>query len=89
MYKDACNVNLFQNLAPFADDIWLNVMCRLQGTKIVSAKERSASLLPVMNLKNVALADKNIGDNLNDKQIKSVREYYLKKGMDPFAINNK
>ncbi|MFK2316814.1 hypothetical protein ACIXP9_11495 [Bacteroides fragilis] len=64
-------------------------MCRLQGTKIVSAKERSASLLPVMNLKNVALADKNIGDNLNDKQIKSVREYYLKKGMDPFAINNK
>ena len=42
-----------------------------------------------MNLKNVALAGKNIGDNLNDKQIKSVREYYLKKGIDPFAINNK
>ena len=27
LYKDVCNIGLFQRLAPFADDIWLNVMC--------------------------------------------------------------
>lgn len=59
-------------------------MCRLQGTEIVATKHRSASLLPVLNLKDVTLADNNINNNLNDKQIESVREFYAKVGLDPF-----
>lgn len=84
LYRDICNQKLFQSLTPFADDIWLNAMCRLQGTEIVATKHRSASLLPVLNLKDVTLADNNINNNLNDKQIESVREFYAKVGLDPF-----
>ena len=85
LYKDVCNRELFQELTPLADDVWLNAMCRLQGTKIVATNHLSTSILPVMNLRDVALADDNLGCSLNDKQIQSVREFYAKNKIDPFV----
>ena len=77
--------NIFLKVCPLADDIWLNSMIRLNNKKVMMLKSNKDILFPVVNRKNITLAKTNVGKNLNDKQLKDVREYFIKyHGLDPF-----
>lgn len=84
LYKDVLNVDIFKKHCLLADDIWLNVMARLQGTKVAKTDYRSG-YLPIININNSTLNSKNINEGLNDIQLKSIREYYISNfGIDPY-----
>lgn len=65
--------DLFLNLAPLADDIWLNSMARLNDTPIVQASPLLLTL-PIV-LDSPTLFDVNLGNNMNDEQINNIRTY--------------
>lgn len=86
--KDTLNKDLFMDLCYYADDIWLNTMCRLNNRKIFKTKKSLCSLLPVINKNSESLFSKNIGENLNDKQLRNVRDYFnSNRGFDPYKLN--
>jgi hypothetical protein len=86
LYKDVCDDKLFMNLTPLADDIWLNAMCRLNDVSIVMIGK--SLVLPIIIPHNKALLSLNMGQNMNDRQILNVIEYYQNKlGINPFEIN--
>ena len=75
MYEDLLNEQLFLNLTPIADDIWLNAMIRLGGTYI--RKIPSTMILPIIGKgSKIKLSAQNVGQNKNDEQIKSITDYY-------------
>ena len=77
LYKDLTNIDLALSLTPLADDIWLNAMVRLAGLKTIKIK--SGLLLPVDNGgANVTLADHNLSQGGNDKQLQAINAYYEK-----------
>jgi len=83
-YSDVLNKELFMELTPTADDIWLNAMAKLKNTRITQTNY-SSDYLPVLNFNDVTLWEKNVGMNKNDKQIESVNSYYKKtKNIVPF-----
>ena len=85
LHEDTLKAELFLKLAPFADDIWLNAMCKLKKTSIIKT-QYSTDILPIINIKNITLASKNIGQNLNDDQLDSIIRYYTNElGVNPFA----
>lgn len=89
LWKDLLNKDLFLRLTPIADDVWLNAMCRLAGARVHSVNRFCVSILPIVNKHDFTLADTNIGDNMNDEQIRHIREYYIQKhNIDPFKIKN-
>lgn len=71
---DALNKDLFIKLAPTADDVWINAMCRLQGTKVVKTKYYSYHL-PVLSPNDSTLFDVN--ESLNDITITAVNAHYV------------
>lgn len=78
----ATEKSLFMSFTPFADDIWLNAMCRLERTKVVTTS-RSSILLPVLHFKNSKLFKMNTA--LNDKQINDLRTYFKNNyNLDPY-----
>jgi hypothetical protein len=82
--SEVLNKDLFMRLAPTADDVWLNAMCRLKGTKIVSTSYYSLNL-PVINKSDVTLDSINNGLDLNDVQITSIRNHFKdQRQTDPF-----
>ena len=74
LYRDTCNANLFENLCPLADDIWINAMVRLSKQNIV--KLDCGGLLPIYNKNNEMLCTLNVIENQNDVQLKAVDDYY-------------
>ena len=76
LYNDVLNIDLAVKLCPLADDIWLNVMARLNKVPIHQTP-LSLLYLPVYNKNDVKLNKINNGQGMNDKQIQSVRDYYL------------
>lgn len=86
LFLGILNKDLFMELAPTADDIWLNAMSRLNNTKVVATKYYSNNI-PVLNFNNITLESINNGNNQNDIQINSVRNFYIKNiNIDPFSI---
>lgn len=82
------NKDLISQTCPFADDVWLNVMCRMKNTRMIKIKTRfSTKFLPIIIYGNTTLAEKNCGEqNLNFEQIKSVRNLcILQWNKDPYA----
>ena len=75
--------DLFLELTPQADDIWLNAMVRLSNLPIY--KIRSGLILPVYNKDNVTLASSNLIENKNDEQIERVIDYFTRhQSVNPF-----
>lgn len=73
-YKDVCKENLFLDLCPTGDDIWLYAMWRMRGGKAKSvAEKRTISNLP--GSQDVALWHANIAKK-NDLQISKMIAYY-------------
>jgi hypothetical protein len=85
IHSDVLNKEVFLNLCPYADDIWLNAMCRLVSPAMVSVS-KNFSLLPVLNRDKIDLSSINNGLLMNDRQLRLVRAYCLDKfKKDPFA----
>ena len=83
--KNVSNFELFKKMCFNADDIWLNVMARLNKTQSVKTNY-SSNYLPVFNKQNQRLTDKNVYAGNNDNQLNNVRNYYIKnKKIDPFS----
>lgn len=76
MYCDLSNIDLALKLAPLADDIWLNTMCRLANLPIIML--RNGQILPIIIDNNKKLCDENQGESKNDKQMANVASYYAK-----------
>lgn len=74
LYKDVCNKDLFMNLCPWADDIWINAMVRLAGLTI--KKMDCGGLLSILTRDNEKLFVRNVFDGQNDLQLKAVDDYY-------------
>ena len=68
--------DLFINLTPLADDIWLNAMARLNGTPVVRSDFKWLPL-PIKS-DSPSLSSVNNGQNRNDEQIANVRNYLQK-----------
>lgn len=71
--------DLFIALCPLADDLWLNYMVRMKGTCIIKS---ALNMLPLPIKSNApTLTSVNCGNNMNDKQINNLRQYFKKHGM--------
>lgn len=86
LYHDLTNKDLFLNLAPLADDIWLNAMVKLASLPIKLINPYLP--LPIKAKENqLTLSSVNVGENKNDEQLKAVSDYYRKKlSIDPFQV---
>lgn len=83
--------DVFSNYCFFADDIWLNIMARLENTK-VSKSSYESHYLPIMYKFNKTLNSINVDQGLNDKQLINTRKYCIDAwGVDPYIdlITNK
>ena len=85
LYVDLLDKELFLNLTPMADDIWLNAMAKLANLPIIVV--RPHLLLPIKSKSRaLTLCKENVGNGRNDKQLERVSEYYKNcLGIDPFA----
>ena len=81
LHNDWSKKNLFTQLTPKADDIWLNAMCRLNKTPIIYINSLY-DLLPIPIKNNKKLADENLNLNMNDIQINNICTYYKKNIFD-------
>ena len=89
LHEEVLNESVFKKYCFFADDVWLNVMSRLNSTVIVKTNYYS-DLLPVLNSKNIYLHDLNLGSGENDLQLEAVRNFYFEKfGVDFFIEHGK
>ena len=85
LHKEVTNITACLKLCPYADDIWLNAMARLQNTRIIKTQGISDPLL-ITTFNNYTLASVNY-DEGNDNQLRDIRNYYLNKlSVDPFSI---
>jgi hypothetical protein len=83
--KETINKDVFMNLCPTADDVWLNTMCRINNKKVFLTRNELCSILPIIRKKDVSLAAVNYQGNQNDIQLKNVRKYYLlNNSFDPY-----
>lgn len=89
LHKMVFRQDLFTELAPLADDLWLNSMARLVKTPVVQNDfhylwmeiHTGASTLTSVN---------NGSENMNDKQLGQIRNYLDKEGMpDVYAFDYK
>jgi len=83
LHEEVVNESVFKNICIDADDIWLNVMIKLNNTTIVKSNFNSG-YLPIIYFNNVNLYSTNLILGNNDIQIERVRNYYKNKlGIDP------
>lgn len=74
------NKQLFLELAPLADDLWLNLMARLNRTPVVQGKKNRLTL-PIEN-GSPSLSSVNNGEkNMNDVQIGKMRNWLEKENL--------
>lgn len=67
------DIDLAMSLTPAGDDIWLNAMARLKGTRVLHTNMYSEPL-PILNLGNKTLFSFNSGGG-NDSQIQNLQRY--------------
>ncbi|KOO09915.1 hypothetical protein AKJ18_36930, partial [Vibrio xuii] len=64
---------------PSADDVWVNLMCihnGIQRMKVHDDRSYSSRFLALESNQDMALNNKNVHDNQNDKQIEAVVNTY-------------
>ena len=74
LHVDLTNITLAYELTPTADDIWLNTMARLKGTRIILLSNKL--ILPIINSKSDDLSSVNNGLFKNDIQIEAIEKHY-------------
>lgn len=81
MHQDLLHDEIFMELCPFADDLWLKAMQVLNNVPCVLAREQRA-LRYIDHTQEVALLKSNVGESKNDVQLGNIVEYYRKKNME-------
>lgn len=76
LYKDWINTELFLELCPAADDIWLKIMESLNGTKVLKLNKYSKEVFVFGNTQEVALSKVNVNEGRNDILLKKCKTYY-------------
>lgn len=85
MHPAVLDKDTFLKCCPLADDIWLNVMCRLVSLEMFSI-DKPFTLLPVTNRDKSDLSSINNGAQMNDEQLTRVRKYCREvHGIDPYT----
>lgn len=77
LYKDVLNSDLFLHFTPYADDIWLNAMAKLNNLDVVLITANS--FLPVIIDDNENLYASNVEENNNNVQLSMLNSYYFDK----------
>lgn len=81
--------DIFTNFCLYADDIWLSAMTHLNLTKVVKTNYDSM-YLGVIYKSNSTLHIRNNLQGMNDKQLNSIRKYFIEnRNTDPFLICTK
>lgn len=68
------------------DDLWLNFMCRLNGTKVVHTGVRFG-FITVLSSQETALCKENVNHDKNDIQIDAITKWMLNEKNTDFYIN--
>ena len=74
LYKDICNIKLFNELSPQADDIWFWAMSVLQGTKINVIEKNINIIIEIGYEYYNTLYELNVSKN--DIQLNNIMNYY-------------
>lgn len=83
--NEVLNNQLFMDLCPLADDVWLNFMARMKGTKIIQSNMK---ILPLpIKSDTSSLSSVNMFKGMNDKQIDKLRSYFFARGKDAYKIH--
>ena len=72
-HEDILKIDLFTKLAPYADDIWFKTMTLLNNVPCQIIYSQHVYL---QDNQDMALFHKNIGQQLNDVQLKQTFDYY-------------
>ena len=75
LHKEVFKKEIFLEICPLADDIWLNAMAIINDTKIVKS-DYSFYYIPILNKNNIELNKVSVGENQNDVQIKKILDKY-------------
>lgn len=87
LHKMVLNKDLFMALTPLGDDIWLNAMARLNGTKVIQSGKVFLNM-PIINNSPSLCSINNGEENMNDIQINNLRTYFSKHNInDIYKIN--
>ena len=79
--------DLIAELAPLADDLWLNVMARLKKTPVVHSG-KAIFPLPIASEAPKLTSVNNGVENMNDVQIRNIRKWLKENGMpDVYSID--
>lgn len=68
------NVDAIKQTCINGDDLWLNFMCRLKGTKVTKTAFKTG-LITILSSQDTALCNTNCGENKNDQQIDSISQW--------------
>lgn len=71
------DVDAIKKTCLIADDVWLNAMAQVNGTKTTRTHTPIDKYLHIMFRKNSSLTRVNVKQNLNDIQIENVRSYCI------------
>ena len=74
LYKDVTDINLAMKLCPYAEDVWLNAMARMNGLAIIPITR--FLILPIFSKSKENLKSINVDQGLNDTQINNIMKYY-------------
>lgn len=70
------DVDLFQKLAPKADDLWFKAMSLLKGTPSAQTADRPGSPVPIFGSQTVSLKKENIDQDRNRNQWQALIDYF-------------
>lgn len=76
MDKRVLNQNVFMELAPYADDVWLNFCAWISGVKTINTSGIWGHVLPIDSSSQKGLNRMNLIYRGNDVQIKRVLAYF-------------
>lgn len=86
LHNDVLDVDMFMALTPYADDLWLNAMARLNGTIVLKSSFKGAFIQ--INDGSPTLSYDNYIQGRNDIQLKNLRLAIIKKyGVDVYDEN--
>lgn len=88
LYKDVFRKDIFLEICPLADDIWLNAMAILNDTQIVKT-DYPFYYIPILYNDNTTLHSVNLGQNQNNKQIQNLIQKYGEQFASKFLVHEK
>lgn len=76
LHEDVFDKYVFMEICKFADDVWLNIMARRAGTKIVRDASFNKPGIMIKSSQKNSLCHVNVASGGNDLQIKNVCDHF-------------